>query len=73
MQIINLGEGIAFAGIMIAVGLTENYWLLFLLIWIFSTWAKFRYEEDNEQKDEQHRLEMLKLKEEIRLLEVRKR
>lgn len=72
----NIGEGIAFLGIMIAVALTKNYWLLFLLILPFLTSAMI----DGKAKDryngllwKKYELENEKLGEEIRLLKVRKR
>ena len=72
----NIGEGIAMLGIMIAVALTKNYWLLFLLALPFLTSgmidskAKDRYNNLIWKKQE---LENEKLGEEIRLLKARKR
>ena len=72
----NLGEGIAIFGIMIGVGLTENYWLLFFLIMPLWTWlstdekVKGKLNEFYYKKQE---LEIQKLQEELRLLKLKKK
>jgi len=43
----NVGEGIAIVGIMVAVGLTKNYWLLFFSIIPWLTWE---FQENKSQK-----------------------
>jgi len=76
MKIINLGEGIAFAGITIGAALSKNYWLLILLLIPFFTWMKYddaMNKENTEREIEEHDLKMEKLREEIRLLKVKKK
>ncbi len=67
----NVGEGIAILGIMVAVGLTQNYWLLLLLVLPIITLSAIdndtrnKYNNYNFRKSE---LELEKLRQEIRLL-----
>jgi len=51
MESLNLGEGIAFAGILIAVGLSRNYWLLIALILPLSTWGRYKCDKNNEANE----------------------
>jgi len=72
----NLGEGIAIFGIMVGVGLTKNYWLLFFLIMPLWTWLstdeKIR-DKSNEFYYKKQELEIQKLQEELRLLKLKKK
>ena len=72
----NIGEGIAMLGIMIAIGLTKNYWLLFLIILPFLTSgmidSKIR-DKYNDYVWRKNELELDIKKEELRLLKARKR
>ena len=72
----NIGEGVAIFGIMVAVGLTKNYWLLFFMIMPIWTWLSL----DDKVKDKnaeyyykEKDLEFKKLQEEIRILEMKKK
>jgi hypothetical protein len=72
----NIGEAIAILGIMLAVGLTKNYWLLFFTIMPILTWLRTNTNSVKEafnmgMKINQAKLD--KLREEIRLLKNRKR
>ncbi len=75
-RIINVGEGIAIVGVMIGVGWTQNYWLLFFMIIPICTWAyaqdKLR-NEFNEFARQREKLELEKLKEELCLLKLKKK
>ena len=76
MEIRNIGEGICILGVMIAVALTENYWLLFFTALPIYTWLS----TDNKVRDKhndfhwkERELGIEKLKEEIRLLKLKKK
>ena len=72
----NVGEGITIFGIMVAVGLTHNYWLLFFTILPIHTWlriddeVKHKYNDLNWNKQD---LKIQKLQEEVRLLRIKKK
>ena len=72
----NIGEGIAIFGVMMAIAITENYWLLFFVILPIYTWlgtdndTKKKYNDNLFKRND---LELEKLREEIRLLKVRKK
>ena len=75
-RIINIGEGITILGIMIAIGLTGNYWLLILLILPVVTWA---YVDDNLRMKSNNYIEVEArlrqdiMREELRLLRIKKK
>ncbi len=69
----NLGEGISIMGIMLGVGLTKNYWLLFFMILPIWAWTKSDAEKDNYYMEKELELKLEKLKEEIRILKLKKK
>ncbi len=73
---INIGEGISIIGIMIAVALTENYWLLFFMALPIFTWQGMNdtvNNEINQQIIQKNELDLKIKTEELRLLKVRKK
>lgn len=73
MTVNNTGHGIAIAGICIAAALFNNYYVLLLCGLPMLTWQFRLHKINNERAVEEHKLEMTKLREEIRLLKVRKK
>lgn len=69
----NVGEGLAFIGIFLAVALLNNYWLLFFLFIPVLSWQKINTDENNDYVIKLRKLKLQKLEQEIRLLKVRKR
>ncbi len=69
----NIGEGIAFAGIILSAVISGEYLLLLLVFIPIISWSNFDYKINNQRNDEKHNLDMKKLREEIRLLKIRKR
>lgn len=70
----NIGEGIYTLGVMIAVGMTKNYWLLILMILPALTWLTTNEKIQNKNNNyifEEHELTIEKLKEELRILKER--
>ena len=64
----NIGEGIAIVGILLAVAILRNYWLLFFMVIPMWSWQRPDIIINNEYEREQHQLNMEKLRHEIRLL-----
>ena len=63
-------------GVMIAVALTENYWLLFFIALPIWTWLSTDGEVRKKHNDfhwQERELGIEKLKEEIRLLKIKKK
>jgi len=69
----NVGEGLAFIGIFLAVALLNNYWLLLFLFIPVWSWQKVSTDDNNEFIQKLRKLKLQKLEQEIRLLNVRKR
>ena len=74
-NILNIGEGLYVIGVMLAVGITKNYLLLFLLLMPALTWSyidtKIR-NKSNELIFKKWELENEKLQEEVKLLKNKK-
>ena len=73
MRTLNVGEGLAFIGIFLAIAILRNYWLLLFLLIPCWSWQKIDSEKDNKYSHKRRKLELEKLKEEIRLLKIRKK
>ncbi len=67
-KIFNIGEGFSIIGIMLGVGLTENYYLLFFLVLPIWSWQKTNVEMNNKYYIKEYELKIEKLKQEIRIL-----
>ena len=72
-KIYNIGEGLAIIGIMIGVGLTKNYWLLFFMFLPIWAWQKKSAEENNVYVRKFSNLELEKLTQEIRILKSKQK
>ena len=75
-HLVNIGEGISIFGIMLVVGVTENYWLLIVLLLPICTWITIDKKIGDKCNDIYYRkseLEINKLQEELRLLKLRKK
>ena len=73
-EILNVGEGLYTIGVMAAIAMTKNYWLLLFMILPLCTWSHRSssiQDKYNKYVWKHNELELEKLQEEIRLLKVR--
>ncbi len=72
----NIGEAICISGVLVAVAITGNYWLLGFTILPVITWASIDKEvkaKNNSFYYKKQELVLEQLREEIRLLKARKK